>query len=123
MQVDVVIQCEPPKDSDTYVHRSGRTGRAGQKGICVTFYKPEQEWALKAIEKKTGTPIKRISAPQPEDLMKAIGQEAKKSLEKVSESILPHFEDIAKELIESKGASKALAAALAHISGYTEIKV
>jgi ATP-dependent RNA helicase DDX21 len=42
--VDLVIQTQPPSgkfsgraDVDTYVHRSGRTGRAGAKGICVTL--------------------------------------------------------------------------------------
>ena len=41
-EVDLVIQCEPPKDVDSYIHRSGRTGRAGKKGICICFYKPNQ---------------------------------------------------------------------------------
>ena len=35
--VELVIQCEPPKDPETYIHRSGRTGRAGATGICVTL--------------------------------------------------------------------------------------
>ena len=30
--VELVVQCEPPKDPETYIHRSGRTGRAGAKG-------------------------------------------------------------------------------------------
>jgi len=37
-EVDLIIQLSPPKDTDTYVHRSGRTGRAGKLGKCVTFY-------------------------------------------------------------------------------------
>jgi ATP-dependent RNA helicase DDX21 len=120
--VDVVINCEPPKDSDTYVHRSGRTGRAGQRGLCVTFYKSNQEGAIKLIEKQTGTILKRISAPQPADLMKAISNETKKALESVSESIIPHFEETARELIDTYGPLKSLASALAVISGYTELK-
>lgn len=36
--VDVIIQIEPPQDVDSYIHRSGRTGRAGKKGACFTFY-------------------------------------------------------------------------------------
>jgi len=35
--LDLVIQTEPPKDVDSYVHRSGRTGRNGSEGTCVTF--------------------------------------------------------------------------------------
>ena len=49
-QVDLVIQCNPPQDTDTYIHRSGRTGRAGRTGKCVCFYKPQEEWGLRAVE-------------------------------------------------------------------------
>jgi len=37
-----VINFDPPADRDGYVHRVGRTGRAGRNGIGVTFYGPEQ---------------------------------------------------------------------------------
>ncbi len=36
--VDLVVQIEPPKDTETYIHRSGRTARAGRSGTCITFY-------------------------------------------------------------------------------------
>ena len=36
--VDLVIQLEPPNDSESYIHRSGRTARAGQAGKVITFY-------------------------------------------------------------------------------------
>ena len=36
--IELVIQLEPPKDTESYIHRSGRTARAGKSGICVTFY-------------------------------------------------------------------------------------
>ena len=35
-------QCEPPERAEDYIHRSGRTGRAGKKGTCITFYTPKQ---------------------------------------------------------------------------------
>ncbi|MBV9001652.1 MAG: hypothetical protein JO304_21525, partial [Solirubrobacterales bacterium] len=37
-----VINFDPPADSDTYVHRIGRTGRAGRTGIGITLLSPEQ---------------------------------------------------------------------------------
>lgn len=55
------------------------------------------------------------------DIIQATSRDAAKSIESVPEEIIAHFEDIANELIESKGAIKALSAALAHISGYTSI--
>jgi ATP-dependent RNA helicase DDX21 len=36
--IELVIQIEPPKDTETYIHRSGRTARAGRSGTCITFY-------------------------------------------------------------------------------------
>lgn len=36
--VDLVIQVEPPKDTESYIHRAGRTARAGRGGTCITFY-------------------------------------------------------------------------------------
>lgn len=39
--VDLVIQIEPPKETETYIHRSGRTARAGRSGTCITFFTPK----------------------------------------------------------------------------------
>ena len=53
-EVDLVINCEPPESVETYVHRSGRTGRAGRPGTCITFYKQNQEYLLQNITKRAG---------------------------------------------------------------------
>jgi len=47
--VDLVIQLEPPKKVDDYIHRSGRTGRAGKKGVCLTIYLKSEEYLLRNI--------------------------------------------------------------------------
>ncbi|MFO0131722.1 MAG: helicase-related protein [bacterium] len=36
--IDLIIQLDPPKDVDSYIHRAGRTARAGKTGTCITFY-------------------------------------------------------------------------------------
>jgi ATP-dependent RNA helicase DDX21 len=41
--VDLVVQFDPPRDVDTYVHRSGRTGRAGNTGVSVLLFGPYQQ--------------------------------------------------------------------------------
>lgn len=46
------MQCSPPKDTDAYIHRSGRTGRAGRSGISVLFYSPRQESDLIQVERR-----------------------------------------------------------------------
>ncbi|KNC85409.1 hypothetical protein SARC_02408 [Sphaeroforma arctica JP610] len=120
-EVDVVVNCEPPGETDTYVHRSGRTGRAGKSGVCITFYKPNQEYQVTNIERKTGIKIKRIGAPQPSQMIEAIGADALKSLEQVSPNIISQFGKLADGFIKERGATDALAAALAIISGYSEL--
>ena len=44
--VELVIQLEPPKDTETYIHRSGRTARAGRSGTCITFYNNRSEYLV-----------------------------------------------------------------------------
>ena len=41
--VDLVIQVEPPKEPETYIHRAGRTARAGKAGTCITFWTMKQK--------------------------------------------------------------------------------
>eukprot|EP00045_Choanoeca_perplexa_P012086 m.130555 g.130555 ORF g.130555 m.130555 type:complete len:751 (+) comp15877_c0_seq4:153-2405(+) len=121
-EVDLVVQCEPPQDVESYIHRSGRTGRAGRTGTCICFYKPNQEDGVRYVEKRAGINFKRIGAPQPVDIIQASARDATQSLDAVPDEVLPYFTEVAKELIEKRGAENALCAALAHISGSTEIK-
>lgn len=51
-EVDLVIQSSPPKDVESYIHRSGRTGRAGRTGICICFYQHKEEYQLAQVEQK-----------------------------------------------------------------------
>ena len=58
--VSHVFNFDVPWQPDDYVHRIGRTGRAGATGIAVTLATREDREAVAAIEKLTGTPISRI---------------------------------------------------------------
>lgn len=119
-QSDLVINCQPPKDAESYVHRSGRTGRAGRKGVCVTFYKPQEEFMLQYISRKTGVRFETMAAPRPEDIIAATTNDTLASIANVNPQVLPYFEESARGLIEAHGPEKALAAALAFISGYSQ---
>ncbi|MGH1503860.1 MAG: DEAD/DEAH box helicase [Acidimicrobiales bacterium] len=55
--VDVVIHFDPPDDHKTYLHRSGRTARAGGSGVAVTFVQWNQELEVKRMQKRLGLDI------------------------------------------------------------------
>uniref|UniRef100_K1RHB2 RNA helicase n=1 Tax=Magallana gigas TaxID=29159 RepID=K1RHB2_MAGGI len=120
-EVDLVIQCNPPEDVDSYIHRSGRTGRAGKNGVCICFYKPEEEMKLANVEYRAKIKFKKVSGPTKEDIISASVEDAVRSIEGVQSETLDYFRSSAKELIAERGAEDALAAALALISGSTKI--
>ena len=69
--VDFVINYDAPNDPDTYIHRIGRTGRAGLKGTAVSFFMPEERFMIRAIESRTRKPIdpldiKVVHRPEPD---------------------------------------------------------
>ena len=51
-EVDVVIQYDPPSDHKTYLHRAGRTARAGEKGLVVTLSMWDEELEIKRLQKR-----------------------------------------------------------------------
>ena len=52
--VDVVVQFDPPADHKTYVHRAGRTARAGESGLVVTLSLWDEELDVKRIQRRIG---------------------------------------------------------------------
>ncbi len=52
--VDVVVQYDPPSDHKTYLHRAGRTARAGESGVVVTLSLWDEELAVKRIQRRVG---------------------------------------------------------------------
>jgi superfamily II DNA/RNA helicase len=59
-----VFNFDVPHHAEDYVHRIGRTGRAGLTGHAFTLCAPEDKLAVDAIEKLTGHPIPRIAIPE-----------------------------------------------------------
>lgn len=55
--IDVVIHYDPPSDHKTYVHRSGRTARAGESGVVVSLVLYNQELEIKRLQKRLGLDI------------------------------------------------------------------
>jgi superfamily II DNA/RNA helicase len=53
--VDLIIHYELPNNTETFVHRTGRTGRAGKKGSAILIYSQDQSRAVKIIEREVGS--------------------------------------------------------------------
>ncbi|KAG6512103.1 DEAD-box ATP-dependent RNA helicase 7-like [Zingiber officinale] len=62
--VQLVIQSEPPRDVEDYIHRSGRTGRAGNTGVAILLYEPKGKYHISRIERDSGVKFEQISAPE-----------------------------------------------------------
>jgi superfamily II DNA/RNA helicase len=55
--VDVVVHYDPPEDHKAYLHRSGRTARAGEGGVAVTLTLWDQELALERLQRRLGLDV------------------------------------------------------------------
>lgn len=66
-----VINYDMPADTESYVHRIGRTGRAGRKGTAILFVPPNGKRMLQSIERATGQTIEPLKLPSPQDISEA----------------------------------------------------
>lgn len=67
-RVTHVINYDIPYDTESYVHRIGRTGRAGAAGEAILFVAPRERRMLRSIEKATGQPIEPMDLPSVQDI-------------------------------------------------------
>jgi len=63
-----VVNYDLPIDTESYVHRIGRTGRAGRSGAAISFVTPRERRLLGAIEKATRQPLTQMQLPTLEDV-------------------------------------------------------
>ncbi|MBD8606745.1 DEAD/DEAH box helicase [Aeromicrobium sp. CFBP 8757] len=63
-----VVNYDIPHDTEAYVHRIGRTGRAGRTGEAILFVTPRERRMLSAIEKVSGRPVEEMSVPSAEEV-------------------------------------------------------
>jgi ATP-dependent RNA helicase DDX21 len=120
-EVDLVIVTAPPKDVESYIHRSGRTGRAGAPGKCICLYKSNQIRDLRRVEMEAGMQFTRIEPPGTADVLIASSADAAKALDNVTDVARAHFREAAEKILKTRNAVDALSAALACISGTTHI--
>lgn len=67
-RISHVVNYDIPTDTESYVHRIGRTGRAGRSGEAISFVTPRERYLLKAIEKATRQTLTEMPLPTVEDI-------------------------------------------------------
>jgi ATP-dependent RNA helicase DeaD len=65
-RISHVLNYDIPYDTESYVHRIGRTGRAGRSGEAILFVTPREKGMLRAIERATRQPIEEMKLPSVE---------------------------------------------------------
>ena len=102
-RIGLVVNFDVPREAEAYVHRIGRTGRAGRHGEAVTFLTPKEKGKLRQIERLTGSRLEEITLPSPADVSE---HRARKLLSKAAarhergrlDMYLPLVSDSAREL-------------------------
>lgn len=99
--VSHVINFDLPQEIESYVHRIGRTGRAGKTGTSITFVHPKEMEFLQEIERFTKSKVERIKAPTKRQAQRFMMQEA---TDRITDTIdferEEELEKIANRLIE-----------------------
>ena len=67
-RISHVINYDLPTDVEAYVHRIGRTGRAGRTGDAISFVTPRERWLLRAIEKHTKAQPSQMRLPSVDEV-------------------------------------------------------
>lgn len=67
-RISHVINYDIPNDNESYVHRIGRTGRAGREGKAILFVAPKERRLLRSIEKTTRQPLTSMEIPSGEEI-------------------------------------------------------
>lgn len=97
-RISLVVNYDIPYDTESYVHRIGRTGRAGRSGNAILFITPREKKMLKTIERATRQPIEAMELPTAEVIS---AKRVAAFKEKVKSVISCGELDKFKELVES----------------------
>ncbi len=111
--VSHVVNFDVPADAEAYVHRIGRTGRAGREGVAITFAEPREHRLLRNIERMTSQRIEIATVPTVSDLKAHRLELARATLrEAVLEGGLDRFRGIVESLADEFDVMDIAAAAI-----------
>ena len=117
-QITHVINYDIPYDVEAYVHRIGRTGRAGRTGVATLFITPRERRMMREIERYTGTQIKPMKIPTRADVAAARVGVFKDAIRKtIADGDLDLYVELVEQLAEEGPFDMAdIAAAAARIA-------
>jgi len=111
--VSHVVNFDVPADAEAYVHRIGRTGRAGREGVAITLAEPREHRLLRNIEYQTSQRIEIATVPTVADLRSRRLELAKATLrEAILEGELDKFRGVVESLAEEFDVMDIAAAAV-----------
>lgn len=106
-----VINYSLPQDPESYVHRIGRTGRAGHEGTAITFISPAENRQFMSMQRQVKTSIRKETLPTAHDIVEMKKIKIKEDLaEIVEEESYTDYDGMAKELLSELDPEIALAA-------------
>ena len=110
-----VFNYDVPMDNESYIHRIGRTGRAGKKGHAILFVTGGQKNRLRSIERATRQPIEIVQVPTADEVNEVRKKTFLAAIDKtVEERDLSFFKQMLHDHAETSGADVVdIAAALA----------
>ena len=85
-RISLVINYDLPGDNEAYVHRIGRTGRAGREGMSIAFVRPREMYSLRHYERLTSGTVNMYELPNIQELGKKRIERARDEIAKVVES-------------------------------------
>jgi len=117
-RISHVINYDVPHDTESYVHRIGRTGRAGRSGEAILFVAPREQRMLSSIERATRQKIEKLEMPTTEDINdKRIAGFKQRITDTLAEESLELFEQIVEQYTQEHNVpANEVAAALARLA-------
>jgi ATP-dependent RNA helicase DeaD len=117
-RISHVINYDIPHDTEGYVHRIGRTGRAGRSGDAVLFMTPREKYLLRSIEKATRQTVEQMPMPSVADVNSSrLDKFSSQITQTLAEGELEVFRDLVDSYVEENDAApEDVAAALAKMA-------
>ncbi|MDO4908235.1 MAG: DEAD/DEAH box helicase [Corynebacterium sp.] len=114
-RISHVLNYDIPNDTESYVHRIGRTGRAGRTGEAILFVTPRERRMLRSIERATNAPLTEMELPTVDDVNESRKEKFADSItESLEHSEVAVFRGLVKQYAEEHDVPlEDIAAALA----------